>query len=244
MSTTNTVRVPGQAARRFDRDRGLRLVFGSVAVLAALAFSAGGGALTWALQTQRDSSGYFTTNTGHYQTSSYALSTESLEVGGMTGALGDRLVRLRLTATSNVAAKPLFIAIARTEDVDRYLAHVEHDELRDIDSDASSIDYRRLGAGAPSALPATQDIWRAHATGSGTQTITWPVEKGHWSAVAMNADGSRNVSVDAQLAARLSHVWWIVIGLFVLGGLSLAGGGALVYSGTRGRATARASVAN
>jgi hypothetical protein len=52
----------------------------------------------------------------------------------------------------------------------------------------------------------------------------------------MNADGSRKVSVEAQLAARVSHVWWIVIGLFVVGGLSLAGGGALVYSGARTRA--------
>jgi hypothetical protein len=236
MSTTNTITVPAQPAHRLDRGRVLRLVFGSLGVLAALAFLAGGGALTWALETHRDSSGYFTTNTHHYQTSSYALSTESLDVGGMTGALEDRLGRLRITATSTVAAKPLFIGIARTEDVDRYLAHVEHDELLDIESDASGIDYRRLGAGAPPALPATQSIWRAHATGTGTQTITWPVEKGHWSAVAMNADGSRHVSVDAQLAARVSRVWWIVIGLFVVGGLSLAGGGALVCSGARTRA--------
>ena len=211
-------------------------MLGSVGLLGALAFLVGGGALTWALQTHRDGSGYFTTNTDHYQTSSYALSTESLDVGGMTGALEDRLVRLRLTATSTVAAKPLFIAIARTEDVDRDLAHVEHDELRDNESDASSIDYRRLGAGAPTALPNTRSIWRAHATGSGTQTVSWPVEKGHWSAVAMNADGRRNVSLDARLAARVSHVWWIVIGLFVVGGLSLAGGGALVYSGARTQA--------
>jgi hypothetical protein len=66
--------------------------------------------------------------------------------------------------------------------------------------------------------------------------VSWPVEKGHWSAVVMNADGSRTVGVDAQLAARVSHVWWIVIGLFVAGGLSLAGGGALAYSGARTRA--------
>lgn len=246
MSTTNTVRVPAQPDRRFDRGRGLRLVFGSVGVLAALAFIAGGGALTWALQTHRDSSGYFTTHKHHYQTSSYALSTETLDVGGMTGALEDRLGRLRITATSTFAAKPVFIGIARAQDVDRYLARVEHDELRDVESDPFSIDYRRLGAGAPQALPTTRSIWRAHGTGTGTQTVTWPVEKGHWSAVVMNADGSPKVSVDAQLAARVSYVWWIVTGLFVIGGLSLAGGGALVYSGTRRRstATAQASVAN
>ena len=236
MSTTNTIATPAQPAHRLDRGRVLKLVLGSAGLLGALAFLAGGGALTWALQTHRDGSGYFTTNTHHYQTSSYALSTESLDVGGITGALEDRLGRLRLTATSTVAATPLFIGIARTEDVDRYLAHVEHDELRDIESDPSGIGYRRLGADGPPALPATQSIWRAHASGPGTQIITWPVEEGHWSAVAMNADGSRNVSVDAQLAARVSHVWWIVIGLFVVGGLSLAGGGALVYSGALTRA--------
>jgi hypothetical protein len=235
MSTTNTIPAPAQPAHRLDRGRVLRLVLGSLGILSALAFLAGGGALTWALQTHRDGSGYFTTNTHHYQTSSYALSTESLDVGGMTGALEDRLGRLRLTATSTVAAKPLFVGIARTEDVDRYLARVEHDELRDIEYDPFRIDYRRLGAGAQPALPTTQSIWRAHATGSGTQTVSWAVEKGHWSAVVMNADGSRNVSVDAQLAARVAHAWWIVIGLFTLGGLSLAGGGALAYSGARTR---------
>jgi hypothetical protein len=51
--------------------------------------------------------------------------------------------------------------------------------------------------------------------------------------VVTNADGSRRVSVDAQLAARVSGVWWIVTALLVLGGLSLAGGGALVDSGAR-----------
>jgi hypothetical protein len=62
----------------------------------------------------------------------------------------------------------------------------------------------------------------------------------------MNADGSPKVSVDAQLAARVSYAWWIVTGLLVISGLSLAGGGALVHSGTRRRApaTSRASVAN
>jgi hypothetical protein len=238
MSTTDTIPAPAQPARRLDPGRVLRLVLGSLGVVAALAFIAGAGALIWALETHGDGSGYFTTNAHHYQTSSYALSTESLNVGGLTGALETRLARLRITATSTDAARPLFVGIAGTKDVDAYLGDVEHDELRDIEFDPFSIDYRRLGTGAPAARPDTRGIWRAHATGTGTQTIIWPVEKGHWSAVVMNADGSRRVSVDAQLTARVSGVRWIVATLIGLGVLSLVGGGALVYSGARRRAPA------
>lgn len=236
MSTTDTITASTQPARRLGRSRMLRLVFGSLGLLAALAFIAGGAALTWGLETHRDGSGYFTTNTHHYRTSSYALSTQSLDVGGLTGTLADRLVRLRITAASTDAAKPLFIGIARTEDVGRYLGRVGHEELRDIEFDPFSINYRRLGTGTPQVLPATRSIWRAHATGTGTQTITWALEKGRWSAVVMNADGSRPLSLDAQLAARVSGAWWIVATLIGLGALSLAGGGALVFSGARRRA--------
>ena len=51
----------------------------------------------------------------------------------------------------------------------------------------------------------------------------------------MNADGSHNVSVAAQVAARLSSAWWLVTAGFALGALSLVGGIALVRSGTRKR---------
>ena len=235
MSTTTTIAASGQPSRRLDRGRVLRLVLGSVGLLAALAFLAGAAVSSWALQTHRDGSGYFTTNTHRYQTSSYALSTQSLDVGGIAGTLEDRLTRLRITATSTDAAKPLFIGIARTEDVDRYLASVEHHELRNIEFDPFQIDYRRVGAGAPTAPPGGRSFWQARASGTGPQTITWPVEKGRWSAVVMNADGSRNVTVDAQLAARLAGAWWFVAVSVALGVLSLAGGAALVYSGVRKR---------
>jgi hypothetical protein len=145
------------------RRRVSRLVFGSLALLAALAMIGSAIAGIVGLERNRDSTGYFTTHTHHYQTSSYALSTESLNVGGVTGALEAGLLRLRITATSNDAAKPLFIGIARTADVNGYLARVEHDELRDINFDPFKIDYRRLGSGAPTALPSTQRFWQAPA---------------------------------------------------------------------------------
>ena len=230
-SSSATAVATAQQAPRLDRGRVLRLVLGSLGLIAALAFLAGAGVSTWALETHRDGSGYFTTNTHRYQTSSYALSTQSLDVGGIAGALEDRLARLRITATSTDAAKPLFIGIARTEDVDRYLASVEHDELGDIELDPFQIDYRRVGAGAPTALPGVRSFWQTLASGTGPQTLTWPVEKGRWSAVVMNADGSRDVTVDAQLAARLAGAWWFVAVFLAFGFVSLAAGAALVYSG-------------
>ncbi len=242
-TTTTTITASAQPARRRGRGRVLRLVLGSLGVLVALAFLAGGAALVWGLETHSDAGGYFTTHTHRYQTSAYALSTESLDVGGVAGALEDRLARIRIAATSTAAAKPLFVGIARTQDVDRYLARVEHDELRDISFDPFGIHYRRLGGNAPTALPATQRFWRTQATGTGTQTISWPVETGRWSAVVMNADGSRAVRVDAQLAARVSGVWWIVAGLLVLGAVSLLGGGALLSSAARTRAAQTAKEA-
>ena len=211
----------------------VRLVLGSVALLFALASIGSAIAAIVGLETNRDATGYFVTHAHHYQTPSYALSTESLNVGGVTGALETRLLRLRIAATSDDATKPLFMGIARAADVNRYLARVQHDELRDIGFDPFKVVYRRLGTGAPAALPSAQTFWQTRATGTGTQTISWPVKNGHWSAVVMNADGSRTVGVDAQLAARLSGAWWFVAALLATGALSLVGGIALVRSGAR-----------
>ena len=213
--------------------RVVRLVLGSVALLVALALIGSAIAAIVGLETNRDATGYFVTHTHHYQTPSYALSTQSLNVGGVTGALETRLLRLRIAATSDDATKPLFLGIARTADVNRYLARVQHDELRDIGFDPFKVVYRRLGTGAPAALPSAQTFWQTRATGTGTQTISWPVKNGHWSAVVMNADGSRTVGVDAQLAARLSGAWWFVAAVLATGALSLVGGIALVRSGAR-----------
>jgi hypothetical protein len=241
--TPMSTAIPTTAAptQHFDRGRVVRLVFGSLCLLAALALIGGAIAGIIGLETNRDSTGYFVTHTHHYQTSSYALSTESLNVGGITGVLEAGLVRLRIAATSD-GAKPLLIGVAPAADVNRYLARAEHDELRDIKFDPFKVDYRRLGTGAPTALPAKQSFWQTRASGTGTQTISWPVKKGHWSAVVMNADGSRNVSVDAQLAARLSGAWWFVTAFTALGALSLVGGIALLRSGARKQASETTSV--
>jgi hypothetical protein len=208
-------------------------------VLGALALLAGGGALTWAVGSQRDGDGYFTTHAHHLQSPTYAIASDTLDVdtGGPRWAFGDHFARVRIRAASADPSRAIFIGIGRTADVRRYLTGTAHDDITDLDTDPFRLTYRRArGARAPSA-PGEQTFWRARATGPGSRTLTWPVENGRWSAVVMNADAGRSVSISARLGARVPALRWIGIGLLAAGGLALLGGGALLYSGLRTRST-------
>jgi hypothetical protein len=222
--------VAGQPSHPFGAKRVLLLVFGSLTVLVALVLVAGGGAAVWALG-ERDASGYFTSGTHELSTGSYAIASESFEVDSdVPGWFGDRFATARIQASS---AQPVFIGIGPASDVERYLAGVQHDQITDLDTDPFSVSYRHLNGSAQPASPASKDFWRVQASGPGTQTITWPREGGDWSAVAMNADGSRGVSVDAQFGGRVSSLRWLAIAFLAAGGLVLLAGAGLVYWGAR-----------
>ena len=60
--------------------------------------------------------------------------------------------------------------------------------------------------------------------GPGTQTLTWAVRSGDWMVVAMNADGSRPVSLQVNVAATLPALPWITAGLLMGGIIFLIGG--------------------
>ena len=57
--------------------------------------------------------------------------------------------------------------------------------------------------GEPAVPPETLDIWAAQSSGQGVQDALWTPQDGRWSAVVMNADGSRGVSADVQFGAEL-----------------------------------------
>ena len=57
----------------WDAGRVLMVVFGAIVTLIGAAILAGGGAIVWLDQTQRDSSGYLNTPTEHFVTRSFAL---------------------------------------------------------------------------------------------------------------------------------------------------------------------------
>jgi len=58
--------------------------------------------------------------------------------------------------------------------------------------------------------------------------LTWPVQSGDWTVVAMNANGSRSVSVRVDAAATVPALPWVAAGLLIGGVLFLAGGVVLI----------------
>jgi hypothetical protein len=218
------------AKEPFGARRILLLIFGSIGVLVALVLFGAGSAAVWALS-HRDSAGFFMSGTHEFSTTSYAIASESLDVGSdLPGWLDERFATVRVQASS---AQAVFVGIGPAADVERYLADVEHAQITDLQTDPFSATYRAQSGSAEPAAPATQDFWRAQTIGSGTQTITWPVEEGNWSVVAMNADGSRDVSIDARLGARIPSLRWFAIGFLTGGGLVLLAGAGLIYFGAR-----------
>lgn len=71
-------------------------------------------------------------------------------------------------------------------------------------------------------LPGDSDVWVASASGVGEQRISWTPESGDWTVVVMNADGGAGVAADLAVGAEAPVLGWLVVGMLVAGGLSLA----------------------
>jgi hypothetical protein len=232
MSSTATLLTP-TPTRPPSRSTGQIAAGAVLAILAAIAFTLGGLAM-WG-DSKTDSAGYLSTKSDPFITSSHAIATDDLEIDG-TGWLVDHSVLgdVRLRADSR-NGKPVFVGIARTDDVDAYLRQTSYAELTDIDTSPFKATYRDHAGGRVSGAPADQGIWAASTHGAGTQTLNWKVQDGKWSVVVMNADGSRGVDASVSAAAKID--WLDTVGWALIGGgvLLAAGGAALIVSGSRRR---------
>jgi hypothetical protein len=229
--------VAGPPAIGSDTPRRVFLLTGAgISLLLAILLLAAGTTGLWQL-TKRDSSGFFTTNTKTLTTNSYALTSDTLDIGPETPRLfGDHIGTVQIRISSD---KPVFVGIARTSDVERYLARVNHQTVTDFEFDPFSVTYTDRPGTARPKLPTAQSFWRVQATGNGTQTIRWPIEKGNWTAVAMNADGSRHVVVDTSVGARIPVLRWIIAGVLSAGVILLLIGVGLAWSGLGPRSARR-----
>jgi len=225
MRVAATEAYPGAApgGRGWTPGRIVSVVAGAVLILGALGLLGAGGAALWADTAARDGGGYVNVSSETYRTSGYAVASDTVDLhwGGGWYSARSLLGTIRIRAEST-AGVPVFIGIAPSGAASRYLSNVAH---ATVSGPASSTGwYAAHGGTAPAAPPASAVIWVAYAAGPGTQTVVWPVRSSNWTVVAMNADGSRPVSVHVDVGATLPALPWIAAGLLAGGVVVLAGG--------------------
>lgn len=216
--------------------RVLGAAIGSLVALIGIVIALTGLALAIAHLGFRDSDGYINSSTRHYDTPTYALTTGAVQLGDLHGGVGDWAVenldgRVHIRAELRGGA-PVFVGIAHTADVARYLRGVAHAKLHDFNHPRPSLET--IGGSLAPRAPTSRFFWVASATGSGAQTVTWKVEKGKWTAVVMRADAAPAVNADVRVGGKLPKLLWIAVGLLALGCLGFAGGaGLIIASGPR-----------
>ena len=193
----------------------------------------------WLFAEDRDDDGFYVAETFTFDRSSHAIVSGDLDIlTGTPSWLAELLadpVDVRIQGTAD---QELFIGIAPTADVDRYLAGVAHDEVTDLDFDGrsiSNVDYVNSEGATFPKPPGGERFWEVRTEGAPLQAVEWSLESGSWTVVVMNADASAEVDAELEFAARISNIIAIAWGMLVFGVLSLLGGGYLVYRGFRPR---------
>lgn len=211
------------------------LVIGSILILISLGLLGGGATVLWVDLAHRDATGYVTSGVHHYSSAGSALTTERIDLGspGMGRVYGPApLDKVRIRVTPASSGVPVFVGIAPSADVDRYLAGVKQTRISDFWTDRVTT----IEGGTPASAPGAQSFWVVSSTGTGTRTVEWIPASGSWTVVVMNADGRSGVDVGTDFGARVPALLWIAVGLLVAGAV-FAVGGALLIAGAIRRAS-------
>ena len=195
-------------------------VAGAVLVLCSVGLFGGSGVALWA-QANRHG-GYADLGTASYSVPGYAIASDTIGLHLATGAVSDLVGTVRIQVTQVSGTAPAFVGIAPADAAARYLAGVDYATVRGAAGHHGT--YTEHAGSAPAVPPRQAGIWNAQAAGPGTQTLTWAVRSGDWMVVAMNADGSRPVSLQVNVAATLPALPWIATGLLIGGIIFLIGG--------------------
>ena len=223
MTSTTTPTPPRRTGGRIAA-----VVAGGLVALVALALLAAGAGLLW-VDSERDADGYVSTDRETFTTRTAALATDNLDVDleGLGTVLREsRYGHLRVSVAPK-GDQDLFVGVARTSDVDRYLRGTAHTVVTDVDLDPFHSTERNVPGGLGVVAPTTRSIWEASAHGPGTRTLDWKVQDGDWSVVVMNADGSPGVDAGVRAGVNitsLDEMAWGTLG----GGVALLAGSALL----------------
>ena len=215
----------------WSNGRIVAMVFACLAGLIGLTFLAGGFIAVGAHLLARDDDGYYTSDEVTLESRSYAIRTEEIDLGAddVDWAPEEILGNVRIRVTSET---PVFVGIGPDGAVAAYLRGVGQDELTDLDDDPP--DLTATPGGAPRRPPGDLRFWVAQASGAGEQELNWDADFGRWSAVVMNADGSRGIDVEADAGVKIGWVVWVGLGLLIVGAIIDGAAIALILLITRG----------
>ena len=217
--------------RKWTAGRIVAIIVGSILALISLGLLAGGATGVVVDLTQRDSDGFLMSPSQEFDTGSYALISETLDIGSEVPQwiLDELIGTVRIKSESE---QRVFVGIASESDAESYLGDVRRAVVTDIDDP----DYSPRPGGPPASPPAEQTFWVASTSGAGDQVLDWDVQDGDWLVVLMNTDGSPGVTADLRIGAEVDPLIWIAVGLIVAGVLVGLGAAALIYVGSRRRA--------
>ncbi|GAA1764807.1 DUF4389 domain-containing protein [Kocuria aegyptia] len=210
------------APRRTRPGQWVLLVLGALLTALGLAALVGGLVLAGAAAAQQDGR-FLTAPPDRHQTITYALvgPPAVLDVGGAGLSpvpFLDRLGQVQVRVTAADPQQDIFVGVAETADVERYLEGVAHAELGSATESEDDTRSRVPGERVPDR-PGNQTFWTDSDQGPGTRELTLDVRSGSWTLVVMNADATRPVWADLQLGAR-SELLGPLAGGQLVGGLT------------------------
>jgi hypothetical protein len=168
-------------------------------------------------------------------TGTYAVTTDSfrLQGAGLDWGVDNVLGRARVQATPAHPGTALFVGIAASGDVARYLSGVGSARIANLDlgwngGQADTWRTTTQPGGAPATPPTGVSFWQASSSGTGTQTLTWRPSAGDWTIVVMRTDGRAGVTADVRAGATLPGLPWVAGAVLLVGVVLLAIGGLIV----------------
>jgi len=214
------------------------IIVGCLLLVPGLGMAAGGAAAAIGQAVATDDDGYFRFTLDRVESTGVAVATTELWLDDVEGDAAPWVfdfldVDLRLRVDGAASTDDVFVGIARSADVEQYLAAAAHSEVIEVDDRTPR--YEQVGGTASIESPLEQDFWTVSASGTGEQQLDWEARGGRWSVVVMNADGSPVVSADVEIGARSGAVTAVSIGLLALGGILTSAAVVLIVVGARGR---------